>query len=60
VFFRNQDIDIPTQKQLGIKLGELSGKPATSKLHTHPFLYTSEFGEEISVIDTSQLSVPLL
>jgi hypothetical protein len=56
VIFRSQDIDITTQKILGTKLGELSGKPDTSKLHTHPTLYTSELGdEEISVIDTAQL-----
>jgi hypothetical protein len=55
VIFRNQDINIETQKLLGTKLGELSGKPSTSKLHTHPTLYTSELGEQISVIDTAQL-----
>jgi hypothetical protein len=56
VFFRSQDLDIAAQKVLGQKLGELSGKPSTSGLHTHPTLYTSELGEDISVIDTSQLS----
>ncbi|KAH8884277.1 Clavaminate synthase-like protein [Thozetella sp. PMI_491] len=33
VFFRNQDLDV--EKQLGQKLGELTGKPETSKLHRH-------------------------
>jgi hypothetical protein len=32
VFFRNQDINIEEQKILGQKLGELTGKPATSKV----------------------------
>jgi hypothetical protein len=32
VFFRNQDIGIDDQKILGQKLGELTGKPATSKV----------------------------
>jgi hypothetical protein len=35
VFFRNQDITIEDQKVLGQKLGELTGKPSTSKLHKH-------------------------
>ncbi|TVY50161.1 putative alpha-ketoglutarate-dependent sulfonate dioxygenase [Lachnellula cervina] len=35
VFFRNQDINIEEQKNLAQKLGELSGKPETSKLHRH-------------------------
>jgi hypothetical protein len=32
VFFRNQDISVEDQKTLGQKLGELTGKPATSKV----------------------------
>jgi alpha-ketoglutarate-dependent taurine dioxygenase len=32
VFFRNQDIAIEDQKILGQKLGELTGKPASSKV----------------------------
>jgi hypothetical protein len=32
VFFRNQDISIEEQKTLGQKLGELTGKPASSKV----------------------------
>lgn len=35
VFFRNQDLTIEDQKILGQKLGELTGKPETSKLHRH-------------------------
>lgn len=33
VFFRDQDINIEDQKLLGQRLGELTGKPATSKVH---------------------------
>ncbi|CAK7229219.1 hypothetical protein SCUCBS95973_007147 [Sporothrix curviconia] len=37
VFFRKQDnITDELQKELVQRLGELSGKPATSKLHIHP------------------------
>jgi hypothetical protein len=32
VFFRNQDITVEDQKTLGQKLGELTGKPASSKV----------------------------
>lgn len=32
VFFRDQDINIDDQKVLGQKLGELTGKPETSKV----------------------------
>jgi hypothetical protein len=32
VFFRNQDIGIEDQKILGQKLGELTGKPESSKV----------------------------
>lgn len=32
VFFRNQDLSIDDQKVLGQKLGELTGKPETSKV----------------------------
>lgn len=32
VFFRNQSINSDDQKILGQKLGELTGKPATSKV----------------------------
>jgi alpha-ketoglutarate-dependent taurine dioxygenase len=33
VFFRNQDISVEDQKTLGQKLGELTGKPASSKVY---------------------------
>lgn len=32
VFFRNQDISVEDQKTLGQKLGELTGKPESSKV----------------------------
>jgi hypothetical protein len=53
VFFRGQDITAQQQETLGTKLGELSGKPATSKLHIHPLTEEfSEFGDYISVISS--------
>lgn len=63
VFFRNQDIDIESQKILGQKLGELTGKPETSKLHRHALsnskrgIAVDENGkldDEISVISSEQ------
>lgn len=33
VFFRNQDLDVEDQKVLVQKLGELTGKPSSSKLY---------------------------
>lgn len=51
VFFRDQDITAKQQEQLATRLGELSGKPATSKLHIHPLTAEfSETGDFISVI----------
>ncbi|CAD0112547.1 unnamed protein product [Aureobasidium uvarum] len=59
VFFRKQDnLTNALQKQLNHKLGQLSGKPATSTLHIHPILNnSSEFGvddAEISTISSLQ------
>lgn len=57
MFFRDQDITIDEQKRLGTKLGELTGKPASSKLHVHPITEeTSELGDEISVISSERNS----
>ncbi|CAI6091687.1 unnamed protein product, partial [Clonostachys chloroleuca] len=39
LFFRNQELSIPQQKILVQKMGELTGKPSTSKLSKHA-LYT--------------------
>ncbi|KAL4817405.1 hypothetical protein BDW67DRAFT_184070 [Aspergillus spinulosporus] len=61
VFFRNQSINSDEQKVLGQKLGELTGKPSTSKLHRHAVnnagrkLTVNEHGkldDEISVISS--------
>lgn len=59
VFFRAQDgLDNTLQKELGQRLGELSGKPAASKLHIHPLINSGrdEGGEddEIYTVKTSQ------
>ena len=55
VFFRNQDITIEQQKELGRRLGELSGKPASSKLHIHPLTPEfSELGDQVTVITSER------
>lgn len=59
VFFRKQDdITNDLQKELVQRLGELSGKPSTSKLHIHPVSNPGrELGgkdDEISVISSEQ------
>lgn len=57
VFFRKQDnITNDLQKELVQRLGELSGKPATSGLHIHPVINASRdrggHDNEISVISS--------
>jgi alpha-ketoglutarate-dependent taurine dioxygenase len=59
VFFRKQDnLTNDLQKQLIQRLGELTGKPETSKLHIHPILNSErELGgsdPEISTISSVQ------
>lgn len=59
MFFRKQDdITNDLQKELVQRLGELSGKPSTSKLHIHPISNAGrELGgkdDEISVISSQQ------
>ena len=59
VFFRKQDdIDNDLQKELVQRLGELSGKPETSKLHIHPVSNSGRRlggkDDEISVISSEQ------
>lgn len=59
VFFRAQDgLDDNLQKELAQRLGELSGKPASSKLHIHPVVNAGrEHGgkdDEISIISSVQ------
>ncbi|KAL2202075.1 alpha-ketoglutarate-dependent sulfonate dioxygenase [Sarocladium strictum] len=58
VFFRRQDdVTEAVQKQLVQRLGELSGKPSSSKLHIHP-VHNSSRGDtkddEISVISSAR------
>jgi alpha-ketoglutarate-dependent taurine dioxygenase len=60
VFFRAQDdLNNDLQKELAQRLGELSGKPATSKLHIHPVINSGRRlgggDNEISVISSEQL-----
>lgn len=59
VFFRAQDgLNDDLQKELARRLGELSGKPSTSKLHIHPVSNSErENGgddNEISIISSVQ------
>lgn len=59
VFFRAQDeLDNELQKKLILRLGELTGRPATSGLHVHPILNSEreEGGSdpEISTISSVQ------
>ncbi|GES64772.1 taurine catabolism dioxygenase TauD/TfdA [Aspergillus terreus] len=59
VFFRKQDgLDDDLQKELVQRLGQLSGKPATSGLHVHPVANSgrehSVKDDEISVISSEQ------
>ncbi|PPR05013.1 hypothetical protein CVT24_010206 [Panaeolus cyanescens] len=54
VFFKDQDLTIEQQKQLVSKLGELTGKPATSGLHRHPLTPDdSPLGTEVTVISSA-------
>lgn len=53
VFFKNQDLTIEQQKQLGLRLGQLTGRPAESSLHKHPISEsTPELGADTSVISS--------
>lgn len=59
VFFRKQDeVDNEVQKELVQRLGQLSGKPETSKLHIHPVSNSGRTlggkDDEISVISSEQ------
>ncbi|KAK0629499.1 hypothetical protein B0T17DRAFT_188688 [Bombardia bombarda] len=63
VFFRNQDLNIENQKLLGQRLGELTGKPETSKLHRHALANSKrgiavdengKLDDEVSVISSEQ------
>jgi hypothetical protein len=53
VFLTDQDIRIDQQKELATRMGELTGKPATSTLHKHPISEdTPELGADVSVISS--------
>jgi hypothetical protein len=61
LFFRSQNLTIDDQKILGEKLGQLTGKPETSKLHRHALLNTKrgisvdengKVDDEVSVISS--------
>jgi alpha-ketoglutarate-dependent taurine dioxygenase len=54
VFFRKQDnLTDDLQKKFILRLGELSGRPATSTLHIHPLLNsTNEFGVPDNQVST--------
>jgi alpha-ketoglutarate-dependent taurine dioxygenase len=59
VFFRAQDdLTNDLQKELAQRLGQLSGKPATSRLHIHPVSNSGRRlggkDDEISVISSAQ------
>ncbi|KAI0378110.1 taurine catabolism dioxygenase [Hypomontagnella monticulosa] len=63
VFFRSQDLNIDDQKLLGERLGELTGKPETSKLHRHalsnskrgiPVDENGRLDDEVSIISSEQ------
>ncbi|GJE90676.1 TauD/TfdA family taurine catabolism dioxygenase [Phanerochaete sordida] len=56
VFFRDQTLSIEEQKLLGSKLGELTGKPASSKLHIHPVTQEgTENGDEVCPVSSEGL-----
>ena len=53
VFFKNQNISLDQQKQLALRLGKLTGRPAESSLHKHPISENSpELGADTSVISS--------
>lgn len=53
VFFKNQDLTIQQQKQLALRLGELTTRPVESSLHRHPVSEdTPELGADTSVISS--------
>ena len=60
VFFKNQNISLEEQKQLGLRLGQLTGRPAESSLHKHPVTETTpELGKDTQVISSMQYVVSL-
>ena len=59
VFFRGQDgLTAPALRELGERLGRLSGKPSSSTLHIHPTTDSgSELGDEVTVLDSTRAGV---
>ncbi|SCZ96085.1 BZ3500_MvSof-1268-A1-R1_Chr8-1g09993 [Microbotryum saponariae] len=49
-FFKNQSLTIHEQKELGNKLGALSGRPSASGLHIHPTERSAELPNDVSTI----------
>lgn len=59
VFFKNQNLSPKQLKELGSRLGELSGKPKSSTLHKHPVSEElPELGADISVISSDGYAKP--
>ncbi|KAI0090751.1 taurine catabolism dioxygenase [Irpex rosettiformis] len=55
VFFKNQNLTLEEQKELGLRLGQLTGRPAESSLHRHPVTETTpELGTDTQVISSMQ------
>jgi hypothetical protein len=55
VFFPTQSLTLPEQKELGLKLGALTGRPEGSGLHKHPISEDApELGAETSVISSEK------
>lgn len=55
VFFKAQDITLDQQRELVTRLGELTGKPESSKLHRHPVTPDdAPLGTDIMVINSVQ------
>ncbi|RDB21778.1 Alpha-ketoglutarate-dependent taurine dioxygenase [Hypsizygus marmoreus] len=53
VFFTDQDLQIGQQKELGRRLGKLTGNPESSGLHVHPVSEDlPELGADVSVISS--------
>ncbi|ORY73450.1 hypothetical protein BCR35DRAFT_344434 [Leucosporidium creatinivorum] len=54
VFFRSQELTIDEQKELGNKLGVLSGRPEASGLHRHPLSTGTEVPPDVSLISSQR------
>lgn len=54
VFFKDQNIQLDQQKELTRRMGELTGRPASSDLHQHPVSETTPELGDVIVIDSQQ------